>query len=142
MFKPKPLKAHRTDGRRVMKLADVLALLDAGTYTVNLETGEVIGPRGPVTPHPFKRRGNGGHVDYYVRLYTTTAAGVKLVKSIALHRLVWMTATRSPIPDGFEIHHRDENPRNNAFRNLLCLHTLDHRKMHENEAAADEPIPF
>lgn len=135
-----PLKARRTDERRVMNLPEVLALLDAGTYTVDIHTGTVEGPRGVVTPYPFKRRSS-EHVDYYVRLYTVDDAGAKLVKSIALHRLVWMSATRSPIPDGFEIHHRNERPADCAFRNLLCLHPMDHRKFHEGDED-DEPIPF
>ncbi len=135
----KALKAHRTDDRRVMSYEDVLALVDSGKYTVCTGTGEVVGPRGVVTPYAFKRRGS-HKVDYYVRLYTIDA-GVKKVKSIAVARLVWMVATGSPVPPGFEIHHWDEHPMHNAFRNLFCLHNLDHRKLHR-EAEAEEPIPF
>lgn len=51
-------------------------------------------------------------------------------KSINISHLVWMYHTRMVIPNGFEIHHIDENPENNNFSNLICVHCLDHLKLH------------
>ena len=61
-------------------------------------------------------------------------------KSMHVSHLIWMWGTNSVIPDGYEIHHRDENPLNNAFDNLLCLHPIDHAKLHAT--VEEEPTPF
>jgi hypothetical protein len=60
-------------------------------------------------------------------------------RSINVSHLVWMWGTNSVIPDGYEIHHMDEDPTNNNFDNLVALHPIDHAKMH---ATVEEPIPF
>jgi len=60
-------------------------------------------------------------------------------KSVNVSHLVWMDATRVLIPKDFEIHHRDENPLNNNFDNLICVHQLDHRKLH---GEIEEEVPF
>jgi len=48
------------------------------------------------------------------------------------------------IPQGFEIHHRDENPENNDFENLICVHQIDHNKLHRAAAPTANPyeMPF
>lgn len=61
-------------------------------------------------------------------------------RSCHVSQLVWMTNAGRPIPDGFEIHHRDENPHNNDFENLVCVHPMDHSKLHRETQASD--IPF
>ena len=48
----------------------------------------------------------------------------------AVSHLCWMFFTRSPIPDGFQIHHVDEDCTNNLFDNLICIHERDHDKLH------------
>lgn len=58
-------------------------------------------------------------------------------KSINVSHLVWMYHTRTTLPPGFEIHHIDENPENNNFSNLICVHCLDHLKLHPSPE-----IPF
>ena len=68
----------------------------------------------------------------FVRIYYNQSR-----RTTALHRLVWMFATLTPIPTGWEIHHRDSDTSHNAFSNLLCLHQLDHRKLH-----AETELPF
>jgi hypothetical protein len=47
-----------------------------------------------------------------------------------ISHLVWMQETGQLIPPEFEIHHRDEDHSNNDFDNLLCVHKLDHAKLH------------
>lgn len=68
-------------------------------------------------------------------------------RTINVSCVVWMYFTRTIIPDGFEIHHRDENTMNNLFGNLVCVHKMDHPKLHEQvscnvEEDEDEEIPF
>lgn len=59
--------------------------------------------------------------------------------SVHVSHLVWMWTTNTVLPDGFEIHHRDEDPTNNEFSNLLAVHPMDHAKLHAN---AQEEVPF
>ena len=65
-------------------------------------------------------------------------------RSCHVSQLVWMVNAGCPIPEGFEMHHRDENPHNNVFNNLLCIHKTDHPKLHEPEATGveNDEIPF
>lgn len=62
-------------------------------------------------------------------------------KRISIHvsHLVWMSNTDCVLPDGFQVHHRDEDPTNNNFENLIAVHPLDHTKLH---AGVEEEIPF
>lgn len=57
--------------------------------------------------------------------------------SINVSHLVWMQSTLRLIPIGWEIHHVDGNIYNNNFDNLMCLHPLDHSKLHNKEE-----VPF
>lgn len=123
--------------RPVMTDAEVLKLLRAGVYRVNLETGVVYGPTDKALA--AEPRGRGEYL--FVRLYAVIR-GVPKAKAIAVQRLVWMAATGEVIPPGFEVHHEDEETQSNAFSNLLCLHKLDHRKKHRHRVESDEPIPF
>lgn len=60
--------------------------------------------------------------------------------SINISHLVWMHRCNQTIPIDFEMHHIDENPLNNLFCNLLCIHKIDHHKLHKIEI--EEEIPF
>lgn len=53
-------------------------------------------------------------------------------KGRALHQAVWESAN-GPIPDGYEIHHKDRDPGNNAIENLECLTHAEHRKRHTGD---------
>lgn len=43
--------------------------------------------------------------------------------------VVWEKAN-GPIPDGFELHHRDEDKLHNVIENLQLVTDLDHKRMH------------
>lgn len=49
------------------------------------------------------------------------------------HRDYW-TSVHGPIPQGFHIHHLDENPLNNDIRNLVCLSPEEHANVHPGHA--------
>jgi hypothetical protein len=111
----------------VMRAHFILMLLRRGIYRVDTDTGLVYGQKGElITLVPS---GPEGYL--FVRLYWASKR-----KAIAVHRLVWMARTGRPIPPGFEVHHRDTDTQRNAFSNLLCLHELDHRKLHQEEGPA------
>lgn len=76
------------------------------------------------------------HSHIYVRLFRYGKS-----KAIAVHRLVWLAGTGSPIPEGWEIHHRDGVTSHNWFDNLFCLHPVDHRKLH-SRGLLEDPTPF
>jgi len=48
-------------------------------------------------------------------------------KLTSLHRAKWEHAN-GPIPDGYEIHHKDSNPLNNELDNLEPLIVAEHRR--------------
>jgi len=45
------------------------------------------------------------------------------------HVMVW-EASNGPIPEGFDIHHKDGNKLNNDLSNLECISKLDHKREH------------
>jgi hypothetical protein len=110
--------------------AEVMTLLEKGHFKVDLESGSVSTPSGKLLV-PFPDAWD--HL--FIRLHFEGKR-----KGISVAKLVWMAGTKTEIPHKWEVHHRDENPRNNAFSNLICLHPIDHRKMHT--ANIEEPIPF
>ena len=59
-------------------------------------------------------------------------------RTIVLSRLIYLAATRQPIPQQHEIHHIDGNRKNDVWSNLICLSIADHQKMHNNSA----DVPF
>ena len=47
-----------------------------------------------------------------------------------LHRLIWMASTGLAIPEGFDIHHKDHNRKNNGISNLEMVESHSHRIGH------------
>ena len=56
-----------------------------------------------------------------------------------LHRRVWSDAN-GPIPDGCEIHHKDENWRNNDLENLEVVNAVEHQRAHMLAKMADPAL--
>lgn len=114
---------------------EVIALVNEGKYQVDVDLGEVRGRSGKLL---FTYHGSKRSTTPYVRLYHQPK-----MRSLPVSRLVWMVATQSQIPDGFDVHHEDRNDTNNRFGNLFCLHTLDHSKKHANgQPESEEEVPF
>jgi len=67
-----------------------------------------------------------------------------LRRSCHVSQLVWMVNAGMPIPKGFEIHHLNEDIHDNHFANLVCVHSLDHAKLHGADAGLDdlEDVPL
>lgn len=119
--KPKPVSKQ-----------EVLGWLQDGAFTI--ANGEVYTRAGRKLVQRMNNRKGCDHGDARVDLKYDGKR-----KSMHVSQLVWMWGTNSTIPDGYEIHHRDEDPNNNDFDNLMCLHPIDHAKMH---AVSEEPLPF
>lgn len=49
-----------------------------------------------------------------------------------MHRAVW-EKENGPVPDGFVIHHKDHDRRNNSIENLECIKISEHHKHHNED---------
>lgn len=125
------------------KLTDleVLALFDAGNYSVDLATGLICGPRGkPLYVFYGNKTTNvrdGDAGTPWTRLYCQPKH-----RSITVSRIVWIVGNRMAVPSGFEIHHYDCDNKNNAFDNLYALSTKDHCKLHRLLADINDEVVF
>lgn len=50
-------------------------------------------------------------------------------KTCRIHRLVW-ESFRGDVPNGFVVHHKDNNKQNNNIKNLQLVSTMEHHKIH------------
>jgi len=121
----KPSKWKRLSDKELLKL------LQCGKYSTCPIEGKVFNHRGKELK-PFKGR-KGEH------LFVVLFFNGNYRRGISLGRLIWMDATNSIIPKNWQVHHRDEDPANNAFDNLLCLHPIDHQKLHNSNC---DDVPF
>lgn len=111
-----------------MSYQHMLSLLERKKYWVDTEIGDVYNKRDHLLK-PFSRP---NQLHQFVRLFDHQYSS-----SIGVGRLVWMSVTKEVIPNNWEIHHIDQNPLNNSWGNLQCLHPLDHQKLHKSEE-----VPF
>lgn len=58
-------------------------------------------------------------------------------KGKALHREVWVKA-HGPVPEGFEVHHKDHDCSNNMLGNLELLDGSEHARLHALERGLGE----
>ncbi len=54
-----------------------------------------------------------------------------------LHRVIWADEN-GPIPQGFDVHHLDEDPENNEPYNLEALSRQDHKLLHWENLSGDQ----
>jgi hypothetical protein len=71
--------------------------------------------------------GFGRHSAGYLRATTVAGRAAGLYE----HRIVW-ESEHGPIPDGFHVHHVNENPADNRLENLRLVSMADHRRLHSN----------
>ena len=111
---------------------EILEWLQDGTFTI--ADGKVYTSSGRELTQRINKRKRCEHGDPRVDL----CYGGQRV-SVHVSHLIWMWHTDCVLPDGFQVHHRDEDPTNNSFDNLIAVHPLDHEKLHAN---AEEEVPF
>jgi hypothetical protein len=111
---------------------DVIRLFNEGVYYADLDSGEVFSARTLLPIFSYTGKCDGKYL--FVRLFESPKQRV-----IAISHIIWMVGSQCVIPTGWEVHHRDRNPLNNAFENLICFHPIDHRKIHD---ALLEESPF
>jgi hypothetical protein len=127
--------------RPKLPLDCVLAFLKAGEYTVDPATGTVFGRRGrPLRGFDFTKKKD-GPVYTFVRIYGFYEGRYR-VRTVPRSHVVWVSQTGCLVPDGWEVHHRDRDTQNDAWLNLICLHPLDHKKLHAADESDDGEIPF
>lgn len=98
---------------------EVIELFNAGKYRI--VDNQICGRKGkPLYVYTNKKSEH-----TWVRLF---APGKSRVVPTA--HAVWMITTQCVIPDGWEIHHKNTDPTDNSFENLICCHPMDHRKLH------------
>lgn len=105
----------------------ILAAFDAGRYL--LVDNKITLPNGKAL-YTYTGKDSAKHL--FVRIHYRNRR-----RGVAVHRVIWIVSTRSTIPSGWEVHHRDLDPTNNRFDNLFCLHPLDHRKLHKGLIVED-----
>lgn len=88
----------------------------------------------------FRRYPNSRHRHH--RVYWQAHTGGR-ASVIYLHRYLWERAN-GPIPEGYHVHHVDENPLNNAVDNLECVspaeHVVRHGEAIKRYAQSDEQL--
>lgn len=70
-----------------------------------------------------------GHVYQRKDGYYQVSSGINQGK--LLHRLIY-EENFGPIPEGFHIHHLDNDKNNNALENLVLISKSNHHKLHFN----------
>jgi hypothetical protein len=133
-------KSKRYKGRPKLTHTQVLELFDQGIYTADLEKGIVYSG---VTGKPLRVGWCGRYED---KPYAFICLCYKNSRRfIPLSNVIWIVGSRREIPEGFEIHHRTNNPEDNWYDNLFCLFDKDHRKLHSSRdllEVAGEQTPF
>ncbi len=117
----------------VVTKQEILDWLQKGVFTI--ADGEVYSLSGRKLVQRINKRKRCEHGDPRVDL----VYGGKRTSAHVSH-LIWMWHTNTVLPDGFEIHHRDEDPTNNNFSNLIAVHPMDHVKLHA--CGVEEEVPF
>lgn len=82
----------------------------------------------PLRPRPERRQ----TVTYAGRIYSLRNNGYYAATSgdrHLLHRRMWEDA-HGPIPDGWDIHHCDEDKTHNALDNFECLPKAEHTRLY------------
>jgi hypothetical protein len=70
--------------------------------------------------------------------YLGKSHGLPRKRRESLHRAVW-EHTHGAIPDGYEVHHKDGNPLNNAPDNLECITVAAHRRIEGDRGSYSTP---
>lgn len=72
------------------------------------------------------------------RIYRKNAGG-HYTTYISIHQVVWRYY-HGDIPEGYEIHHDNENKADNSIVNLKCLTKAEHRSIHKADRLTDTNV--
>ena len=119
---------------------EIIKLIQNCTIEVDLVTAEVR-MRGTILK-PYEIGAEESN-----RNHTRFAFGLRVNgrrRTIVRAKLVYLAGSLRPIPEGFEIHHMDEDRFNDAYANLIALSKEDHLKLHRwlEGRAEVEDVPF
>ncbi|MEM1224580.1 MAG: HNH endonuclease [Planctomycetota bacterium] len=116
---------------------DILDRINAGTLTVLVNVPSVWSPstRGWVRMSIITHQSHGSTY----RFVSICHKGKK--KKIALHRLVWMFANRSLVPEGYDVDHREADKRD-TIDNLRLLESSKNRRRGKPKEQQEEELPF
>ena len=88
---------------------------------------------------------NGKRWHSYGGYYERTDKSVRPKRTVRLHRAVW-EHHNGPIPDGWHVHHLNEDKRDNSIANLACMphgaHSQEHRVLQRDRSGWRKPEPF
>lgn len=89
---------------------------------------EIICKNGVIRHYKGKLLKNGKRRNYYRVCFTYCGERIDL----QLHRCVW-EAFVGPIPEGYDIHHKDHNPQNNSLDNFQMVTKKEHYDIHKED---------
>ena len=122
--------------RRILTDLELVGLCQSGQLVVCDRNNEVrrLTPTG-LRSIKVEARQNTSHSrpSLRVRIYYGGAR-----RYLEFQRLVWLARAGQPIPDGWEIHHRNADQTDNRWENLFCLHPADHKKLHRAAGGCDD----
>jgi hypothetical protein len=104
---------------------EVLDLFHQGRYYVDPDTGIVYSGKTRKPLYTFY-----GNKDKQTKRKWCRVFAYPRSRAMPVSHCVWLWKTRTPIPPGFEIHHRNEDGSDDRWKNLFALHELDHKKLH------------
>ncbi len=79
------------------------------------------------------------HGDYFCRLPEKAAAGAPW----GLHKAVWEWSRGLKVPEGYCVHHINEDPSDNRPENLKCMKITEHNAWHHKvRAMLDEFLRY
>lgn len=112
---------------------EIISMIESGEIVVDLSNGNVTRngkPKAATVVGDDSKNGTRYRYEFWIGSRRRT---------ILRSKLVYMAGTGKPVPEGFEIHHLDEDRYNDAFFNLIAVSTEDHLKIHRQAA---EAVPF
>lgn len=101
---------------------DLIKLFNNGAYYCDFDHGFIYSAKTKEKLYTFTNQQN---THLWTRFYSYPK-----MRAISIAACIWIIGTQCSIPKNFLVHHIDENPLNNAFSNLLCIHENDHKKVH------------
>lgn len=113
---------------------ELIELFNQGKYYADLQTGLIYSEKTECEVFTYNGSRTGNY--RWIRIYDQPKH-----RTIAVAHIIWMVGSQCSIPKGWQIHHKDTNESNNCFSNLICLHPIDHQKVH-SEGILTEKNPF